>query len=149
DVMTHLSFLCSLQGVWPNGGYLHPPAYFSIGPNRGYLFYTGQPTFCRSCQGHGHKAEDCPDLKCRNCLEPGHMAKDCKGPQRCRHCSSEEHLARVCPQRSYAGVLAGGGQVRMCLTLFGAAVGGGMFLTSLSSLTACSSPRSVHVWWLP
>ncbi|KAK1802550.1 hypothetical protein P4O66_004202 [Electrophorus voltai] len=91
------------------GGLVHPPALFAIDGNRGYLFYRDQPIFCRSCRGHGHKMEDCPELECLNCLEKGHLARDCRGPRRCRRCRSEGHLARSCPgSRTYAAAVVRG-----------------------------------------
>ncbi|ROI80149.1 Zinc finger CCHC domain-containing protein 3 [Anabarilius grahami] len=36
------------------GTVLHPPGSFSIGPNRGFLHYPGQPLYCRRCGGQGH-----------------------------------------------------------------------------------------------
>ncbi|KAI4900111.1 hypothetical protein NFI96_030423, partial [Prochilodus magdalenae] len=93
------------------GGLTHPPAYFSLGGNKGYLFYRGQPAFCRGCLRHGHEVSGCKDLACKNCLGKGHLAKDCKNPRRCRGCGGEGHLAHSCPGhvRSYAIVLAGAG----------------------------------------
>ncbi|KAI4900659.1 hypothetical protein NFI96_009741 [Prochilodus magdalenae] len=93
------------------GGLTHPPAYFSLGGNKGYLFYRGQPAFCRGCLRHGHEVSGCKDLACKNCLGKGHLAKDCKNPRRCRGCGGEGHLAHSCPGhvRSYATVLAGAG----------------------------------------
>uniref|UniRef100_A0AAY5EDW9 CCHC-type domain-containing protein n=1 Tax=Electrophorus electricus TaxID=8005 RepID=A0AAY5EDW9_ELEEL len=87
----------------------YPPAYFTYAGNRGYLFFRGQPAFCRGCQRYGHLAEGCQDCECRNCLGPGHQAKDCKNPRRCRDCRGEGHMSHSCPKRvrSYATVLAG------------------------------------------
>ena len=94
-----------------NGGFIHPPAYFSLGSNKGYLFYRGQPAFCRGCLKHGHEVSGCRDIACKNCLGKGHLAKDCTNPRRCRGCGGEGHLAHSCPRqvRSYATVLAGAG----------------------------------------
>ncbi|XP_048861463.1 uncharacterized protein LOC125728617 isoform X1 [Brienomyrus brachyistius] len=91
------------------GGFSHPPAYFTLQGNKAYLFYSGQPPFCRQCHSFGHTLEGCANLRCRNCLESGHMARDCKGPRRCIYCNSEDHLARSCPQRktTYADALSG------------------------------------------
>uniref|UniRef100_A0A3B4C8D8 CCHC-type domain-containing protein n=1 Tax=Pygocentrus nattereri TaxID=42514 RepID=A0A3B4C8D8_PYGNA len=93
------------------GGLTHPPAYFSLNGNKGYLFYRGQPAFCRGCLQHGHEVSGCRDLNCKNCLGQGHLAKDCKNPRRCKSCGGEGHLAHSCPRReaTYATVLAGAG----------------------------------------
>ncbi|XP_048854138.1 uncharacterized protein LOC125721943 isoform X3 [Brienomyrus brachyistius] len=91
------------------GGFSHPPAYFTLQGNKAYLFYSGQPPFCRQCHSFGHTLEGCANLRCRNCLESGHMARDCKGPRRCKQCNGEDHLARSCPQKktTYADALSG------------------------------------------
>uniref|UniRef100_A0AAR2KTE4 CCHC-type domain-containing protein n=1 Tax=Pygocentrus nattereri TaxID=42514 RepID=A0AAR2KTE4_PYGNA len=81
------------------GGLTHPPAYFSLNGNKGYLFYRGQPAFCRGCLQHGHEVSGCRDLNCKNCLGQGHLAKDCKNPRRCKSCGGEGHLAHSCPRR--------------------------------------------------
>uniref|UniRef100_A0A3B4EIY3 CCHC-type domain-containing protein n=1 Tax=Pygocentrus nattereri TaxID=42514 RepID=A0A3B4EIY3_PYGNA len=85
--------------------------YFSLNGSRGYLFYTGQPAFCRGCLQHGHEVSRCRDLKCKNCLGQGHLAKDCQDPCRCKNCGGEGHLAHSCPRHklTYATVLAGAG----------------------------------------
>ncbi|KAI4900658.1 hypothetical protein NFI96_009740 [Prochilodus magdalenae] len=62
------------------GGLLHPPAYFTIEGNKGYLFYRGQPAFCKGCLKHGHQVDGCKDMECKNCLGRGHLARDCKNP---------------------------------------------------------------------
>ncbi|KAL6454983.1 hypothetical protein MHYP_G00365800 [Metynnis hypsauchen] len=93
------------------GGLTHPPAYFSLNGNKGYLFYRGQPAFCRGCLQHGHEVSGCKDLNCKNCLGQGHQARDCKNPRRCKSCGGEGHMAHSCPRReaTYATVLAGAG----------------------------------------
>ncbi|KAL7852802.1 hypothetical protein SRHO_G00185870 [Serrasalmus rhombeus] len=93
------------------GGLTHPPAYFSLNGSKGYLFYRGQPAFCRGCLQHGHEVSGCKDLNCKNCLGKGHLAKDCKNPRRCKSCGGEGHLAHSCPKReaTYATVVAGAG----------------------------------------
>ncbi|KAJ8342118.1 hypothetical protein SKAU_G00320460 [Synaphobranchus kaupii] len=88
-------------------GYLHPPASFTIGADRGYLIYAGQPRFCRKCNRHGHTAETCTLQRCRNCEDLGHATKDCTEPKRCSICGSENHLYRRCPKTalSYASAV--------------------------------------------
>ncbi|MGH0161355.1 UNVERIFIED_CONTAM: hypothetical protein FKN15_041072 [Acipenser sinensis] len=86
-------------------GVRHPPSSFSIGSNRGYLFYFGQPEVCRKCNEMGHKAEECKDVFCRNCNQKGHNTKECKEKRKCNLCGSANHLFYKCPHRakSYAG----------------------------------------------
>lgn len=89
-------------------GYRHPPAVFSIGADRGFLIYAGQPLVCRRCGGKGHEAANCNQVRCRNCNETGHSTRDCTVLKRCHLCESEEHMARDCTKpRSYAAVVVG------------------------------------------
>uniref|UniRef100_A0A4W5KCU1 CCHC-type domain-containing protein n=1 Tax=Hucho hucho TaxID=62062 RepID=A0A4W5KCU1_9TELE len=91
------------------GGYLHPPAMFSLGADRGTLFYARQPPFCRRCMAYGHTLASCGTRKCRFCGSGEHEAKDCDVLKACHGCGSSEHLWRDCPSRrqSYADAAAG------------------------------------------
>ena len=92
-------------------GLAHPPAFFTIGAERGYLSYYRQPLFCRKCRGSGHKEKNCGEgTKCRFCSSSEHVTKDCKRPKECHACSSTDHLLKNCPGRSGAG--GGGGPGR-------------------------------------
>ncbi|MBN3312512.1 ZCHC3 protein, partial [Atractosteus spatula] len=84
----------------PSGeeGVLHPPAYFSIGSNRGYLFYPGQPLTCKKCLQLGHIAANCPGGVCRRCGAAGHEAKTCGQIMTCDLCGSMDHVYRTCPR---------------------------------------------------
>ncbi|XP_031756800.1 armadillo-like helical domain containing protein 1 isoform X1 [Xenopus tropicalis] len=87
------------------GGVKHPPANFSIAGNRGFLYYPGQPKYCRQCFTYGHIRDDCPKGKCcRNCGNVGHEAGACMQPRLCDICGSQEHPARNCPRVSAARV---------------------------------------------
>lgn len=92
----------------PDGyeGYVHPPAVFTVGADRGYLFYANQPRFCRKCNTYGHVADSCNRLRCRNCDGYGHATKECDQPKRCSLCGSTEHLFRQCPKDSPSYALA-------------------------------------------
>lgn len=80
------------------GGVKHPPQMFSIGSNRGVLWYPGQPLFCRNCFSFGHRREDCvAGQVCRNCYQPGHFMSECPAGRACHLCGSRDHLARQCP----------------------------------------------------
>uniref|UniRef100_A0AAZ3NXR0 CCHC-type domain-containing protein n=1 Tax=Oncorhynchus tshawytscha TaxID=74940 RepID=A0AAZ3NXR0_ONCTS len=92
------------------GGYLHPPAMFSLGADRGTLFYARQPPFCRRCMAYGHVLASCNTRRCRFCGSEEHEARDCVEPKKCHGCGSVAHLWRDCParRRSYASAAGGG-----------------------------------------
>ncbi|MBN3287706.1 ZCHC3 protein, partial [Polyodon spathula] len=79
-------------------GVKHPPSSFSIGFNRGYLFYAGQPKVCRKYNEMGHEARKCNGMYCKNCDKKGHNTKDCKEKRKCNLCGSANHLYYKCPQ---------------------------------------------------
>ncbi|KAK9515954.1 hypothetical protein VZT92_026550 [Zoarces viviparus] len=81
------------------GGLKHPPAFFSLGGDRGYLFYPRQPAFCRKCRQSGHAEAGCGEARCRFCGQAGHSAKDCTEPRTCHGCGGTDHLYRGCPGR--------------------------------------------------
>ncbi|KAJ3591794.1 hypothetical protein NHX12_006926 [Muraenolepis orangiensis] len=83
----------------PEGALKHPPAFFNIGGDRGFLFYAMQPPFCRRCRRVGHRESDCAGGRCRRCGEGGHEAKDCLNPKACNGCGELGHLYRSCPSR--------------------------------------------------
>uniref|UniRef100_A0A8C7KNP7 CCHC-type domain-containing protein n=1 Tax=Oncorhynchus kisutch TaxID=8019 RepID=A0A8C7KNP7_ONCKI len=85
----------------PNGvgGYLHPPAMFSLGADRRTLYYARQPPFCRRCMAYGHILASCNTKKCRFCGSGEHEAKECDEPKACHGCGSSAHLWRFCPAR--------------------------------------------------
>uniref|UniRef100_A0AAZ3R488 CCHC-type domain-containing protein n=1 Tax=Oncorhynchus tshawytscha TaxID=74940 RepID=A0AAZ3R488_ONCTS len=91
------------------GGYLHPPAMFSLGADRGTLYYARQPPFCRRCMAYGHILASCSIKKCRICGSAEHEAKECDEPKACHGCGSSAHLWRECPvrHRSYASAAGG------------------------------------------
>uniref|UniRef100_A0A673WIC1 CCHC-type domain-containing protein n=1 Tax=Salmo trutta TaxID=8032 RepID=A0A673WIC1_SALTR len=91
------------------GGFLHPPAMFSLGADRGTLFYARQPPFCRRCMAYGHTVASCSTRKCRFCGSGEHEARDCDEPKACHGCGSSAHLWRECParHRSYASAAGG------------------------------------------
>ncbi|MGL5217880.1 MAG: hypothetical protein ACRC8R_22545 [Aeromonas hydrophila] len=92
------------------GTVLHPPGSFSIGPNRGFLHYPGQPVYCRRCGGQGHVKVECKGERCRFCGKTDHVAAECTAPKHCSLCGSKEHLYRGCPARkkSYASLFKEG-----------------------------------------
>ncbi|MBN3323563.1 ZCHC3 protein, partial [Atractosteus spatula] len=60
------------------GGFHHPPASFSLGSSKGYLFDQNQPQFCRKCRNFGHHVAECKENVCTICDETGHVAKECR-----------------------------------------------------------------------
>uniref|UniRef100_A0A3P9DKA8 CCHC-type domain-containing protein n=1 Tax=Maylandia zebra TaxID=106582 RepID=A0A3P9DKA8_9CICH len=93
-------------------GYCHPPAVFSIGADRGFLVYAGQPQACRKCGSTGHNADNCEQVRCRSCGKNGHITRDCKEPRRCHLCGSDTHMARDCTRpRSYSEAAKAGTEV--------------------------------------
>lgn len=64
------------------------------------MFFTGQPSFCRSCYEYGHPSGECNNkIKCRLCGSPDHIARECKLHKKCDLCDQTGHLAKDCPQR--------------------------------------------------
>ena len=90
----------------PNGqdGLAHPPAFFAIGADRGYLSYHRQPPFCKKCRVSGHNEKKCGEgAICRFCSSKEHGTKDCPRPRECHACGSLDHLLKDCPGRGVAG----------------------------------------------
>ena len=123
-VLTGVRYLRDEFGIWtgkrqfrvdlredPKGhdGLCHPPVFFSLGTDRGFLFYSEQPTYCRQCQAFGHTAANCGNVRCRNCNEEGHISTTFHKPRKCHGCGSIGHLFRDCPGtgRSYADAVGG------------------------------------------
>lgn len=92
-------------------GLMHPQAFYSIRADRGYLYYSGQPLFCRQCRRTGHMGENCSFVRCRNCGKCDHTMGECPDPKHCHGCGGEGHIFRDCPSsaRSYASAAAGEG----------------------------------------
>ncbi|OCT68819.1 hypothetical protein XELAEV_18040112mg [Xenopus laevis] len=89
----------------PDGvsGFMHPPSNFSIGSNRGYLFYSGMPLYCCNCFRFGHTSDSCKEAKmvrCNRCGQPGHTAAACKLQKVCNMCGQEGHIYKDCPPKS-------------------------------------------------
>ena len=114
EVLTAARHVKDTMGIWTGrrqfqvllksepegfGGLKHPPASFSLGADRGYLFYPRQPAFCRRCRQSGHVEGGCAGASCRFCGQRGHEAKDCTVPKACHGCSGIDHLYRSCPER--------------------------------------------------
>lgn len=79
------------------GGMKHPPSAFEVAGERGYVYYAGQPIFCRKCNQFGHAFSDCKEGKvCRRCNEQGHEARDCKKERLCNVCGEPGHVAKEC-----------------------------------------------------
>ncbi|KAM4034768.1 LOW QUALITY PROTEIN: uncharacterized protein ACNLHF_021458 [Anomaloglossus baeobatrachus] len=111
NVKFWVRFKADPEGI---GGIMHPPANFSIGGNRGFLHYPGQPSFCRRCYRYGHISEDCGvGISCRNCKNPGHEASTCPFPPNCDFCGASDHTCRACPNVSGPMFGSSGGERRV------------------------------------
>ena len=98
----------------PSGidGMKHPPAFFSLAADRGFLFYSRQPPFCRKCKQHGHSEGACGFVWCNVCKCYGHETRECPFPKACSGCGRMGHLIKDCPERAqtYAEVASPGGE---------------------------------------
>ena len=127
EVVTSARYVKDMRGFWTgrrqfqvllnpdpegHGGLKHPPALFSLGGDRGYLFYARQPAFCRRCRQSGHTEAGCSGAGCRTCGQGGHDAKECTGPKACHGCGEMGHLYRNCPsrRRTFAEVAKSNGE---------------------------------------
>lgn len=84
------------------GGQVHPPSSFTLGKDRGYLFYPDMPRYCRRCGKYDHSQQDCtdPQPQCRNCGKWGHVTTSCPQKKTCSICGGFDHLFKDCPERS-------------------------------------------------
>lgn len=93
------------------GGLSHPPGSFSIGPDRGYLSYPGQPEFCWRCGIFGHTKAVCsgdmPSL-----LLSGAQKKGLYSPEVLQPLRRKDHLFRSCPgrKRTFVELFQGEGE---------------------------------------
>uniref|UniRef100_M3XIR8 CCHC-type domain-containing protein n=1 Tax=Latimeria chalumnae TaxID=7897 RepID=M3XIR8_LATCH len=78
-------------------GLVRLPNFISIGSDRGFLFYPGQPKVCHKCGSGRHFGTDCTKLYCARCGQMGHLARDCKGEVKCNLCG-EGHIYFHCPR---------------------------------------------------
>lgn len=77
------------------GGVRRPPAVFNIGGERGFLFYSGPPIYCRNCCVYGHTSGDCDQrAKCRFCGNVDHSSRECIQRKVCDICKKVRHLTR-------------------------------------------------------
>lgn len=78
-------------------GYGIIPSEISLGNNRGYVHYFGQPKLCRKCGAMGHLAAGCTKIICNVCKKEGHVASECEMQRTCNLCGSGEHFFSNCP----------------------------------------------------
>ncbi|XP_064410173.1 zinc finger CCHC domain-containing protein 3-like [Latimeria chalumnae] len=76
----------------------HLPNFITIGSDRGYLFYPGQPKVCHKCGSGRHFGVDCNKFFCVRCGLMGHLAKDCTREVKCNLCGEEGHIYLHCPK---------------------------------------------------
>ena len=93
-------------------GLAHPPTFFNISADRGFLFYSRQPPYCKTCKRQGHKEGACGFVRCRICTAYGHEARDCPHQGTCNHCGKAGHFHRDCPERkrTYAEAAGAGAE---------------------------------------
>ncbi|MGH0161363.1 UNVERIFIED_CONTAM: hypothetical protein FKN15_041080 [Acipenser sinensis] len=72
-------------------GYGIIPSEVSLGNNRGYVHYFGQPKLYRRCGAMGHLGAGCTKVICNVCKE-GHVASECEMQRTCHFCASGEHF---------------------------------------------------------
>ncbi|XP_035276477.1 zinc finger CCHC domain-containing protein 3-like isoform X2 [Anguilla anguilla] len=112
-VLPGVRYLRDNDGIWtgkrqfrvllnedPQGfdGLEHSPAYFSIRAERGYLFSSGQPSFCRQCRSVG-QAGPCGQAVCRNGGEKGHVAVASPKPRMRHSCGRATNSATALGRR--------------------------------------------------
>ncbi|XP_064413001.1 zinc finger CCHC domain-containing protein 3-like [Latimeria chalumnae] len=108
-VTGELNPIHDVNGFW-NAGYrvrveldsidnelIHLPNTFSIGRDRGYIFYPGQPRNCHKCGASDHFSTRCTTVMCRKCGSTDHISRDCEAPLRCNLCYAEGHVYINCP----------------------------------------------------
>uniref|UniRef100_H2ZRL7 CCHC-type domain-containing protein n=1 Tax=Latimeria chalumnae TaxID=7897 RepID=H2ZRL7_LATCH len=79
-------------------GLVHLPNFITIGNDRGFLFYPGQPKVCHKCGSARHFGADCTRLFCARCGQIGHLTRECKKEVKCKLCGEEGHIYFHCPR---------------------------------------------------
>ncbi|XP_064416706.1 zinc finger CCHC domain-containing protein 3-like [Latimeria chalumnae] len=85
-------------------GLQHLPNSITIGSDRGYLFYPGQPQACFKCGSLRHHSAVCPKQKCNHCGQMGHLAKDCNNSILCNLCGEQGHSYLHCKSSVRNGI---------------------------------------------
>uniref|UniRef100_M3XLK8 CCHC-type domain-containing protein n=1 Tax=Latimeria chalumnae TaxID=7897 RepID=M3XLK8_LATCH len=82
----------------------HLPSIITIGRNRGFLFYAGQPKTCFKCGSKQHLSSYCPKLVCGKCGQQGHLSQNCEAEVLCNPCKNTGHFYLQCPRsaRNYS-----------------------------------------------
>ncbi|XP_064420090.1 zinc finger CCHC domain-containing protein 3-like [Latimeria chalumnae] len=79
-------------------GLVHLPNALTIGRDRGYLFYPGQPKVCHKCGSSKHLSSNCGQQRCTRCGKLGHIAWECGNVIVCNLCNAEGHSYVNCPK---------------------------------------------------
>uniref|UniRef100_H3A6Y4 CCHC-type domain-containing protein n=1 Tax=Latimeria chalumnae TaxID=7897 RepID=H3A6Y4_LATCH len=87
-----------------DAGLVHLPNFITIGRDRRFLFYPGQPSVCHKCGLGRHFGTNCTKLFCSRCGLSGHLAKDCKSEIKCNLCNQTGHLYINCPKSEKNGL---------------------------------------------
>uniref|UniRef100_H3A2J7 CCHC-type domain-containing protein n=1 Tax=Latimeria chalumnae TaxID=7897 RepID=H3A2J7_LATCH len=108
-VLGALHLIIDRNGFW-NAGYtakvqleaignelIHLPSSVTIGRDRGWLFYPGQPKKCHRCGAGDHFSAKCTAPVCRNCGQSGHLTRECAASPVCNLCYKEGHYYINCP----------------------------------------------------
>ncbi|XP_071851509.1 uncharacterized protein [Apostichopus japonicus] len=73
------------------------PSSLKLAGRQCWVRYRGQPITCLKCDGTGHLAAACNQVKCFKCFKLGHVASQCVEKVVCTTCGKEGHGYRKCP----------------------------------------------------
>nr|XP_006005075.2 PREDICTED: zinc finger CCHC domain-containing protein 3-like [Latimeria chalumnae] len=110
SLLSDLTPIYDGNGFW-NGGYTvkvqlkttasgmtNLPNTITIGRDRGYLFYPGQPRACHKCGSTRRLSSNCGKQLCNKCGKLGHIYRECPNTIVCNLCNTEGHSYNDCPK---------------------------------------------------